>query len=417
MKNSIKSLILSGFLALNLMGSAPAPVQSKEHIEAGLAVQPGIELTSDEIEMLKSEDVIDHEVAVKIITDRGIDVASLDSYLSHDHRFTQVYNRVFRSLYPAIDTLNLPLFEHVLAHHPDAINKMDDKGNRPLNIVLSKIRFHLGEATLPPLRTMVKLLINHGADKESPYLIQHCGDTYDIGTPLLQAIDTAEYDLIAFLLAHGANLNAINHRGHTAIEMAKAMRNNNPQEYDKIIAFLEHYKQSRLENRILQQGLAQKGIRPEIAALITEYAPASQAVLPTQGLRPYIPAPAGSAKRAHAQRVALNGVKIGLKNNDLEPLNDFMQVYPKSLNAHDEAGDSLLLLAIKTNNVAAVKLILEKLTQLDQTENSVNERLTKALGHRNLYDNNAYDIAQEMKNKEIIELLKPHYNAPEMAPQ
>lgn len=406
MQNNMKTLILSGFLTLNLVGSAPAPVQPALLSPAEIKSLIVPENAPDSVALSKDWAIRD------LITGRGIDLAVLDAYLAQDRRFSKMHNWTFATFMSAIYNANLPLFEYVLANHPDAINKKDEEENSPLNQILRRITLNKGAgeeigSKLPIWRTMIRLLVDHGADKESPsYFISWEGlgnikryvRNYS-GTPLLQAIDIADYNIVAFLVNQGANLEYIN--GNTALETAKKLRNRNPQIYDKIITLLElaNYKRSRLENAVLQRGLVQKNMPKDTNYLIAEYVTG-------------FPSP----EEAQAKRAAINEIKKELKAGDLESLISFINKYPE-INVQDEAGDSLLLLAIRAQNSEALKLILEKLTQLDQAKKGINARLIKALGHIDANGDNAYALAQKLNNQEIIAILRPYYNAPETAPQ
>jgi len=224
MKNQIKMLILSSFFAFNLRGAAPAPVQ------------PALILLPDEIAGLESPNWGAQYEAIQQITHRGVDLATLDAYLAQDRRFEEVYNRTFKTFTSAIDKLDLQLFEYVLAHHPDAINKKYFAPLRsPLNEALEKENYLFGDKVkLAVLQTMIKLLVNHGADKESPYLSRNPDHDY-LATPLVQAIEAADYDIVAFLVAEGANVNAKDSKGNTTLKIARYWRNSNPPVYDKII--------------------------------------------------------------------------------------------------------------------------------------------------------------------------------------
>lgn len=381
------------------MGSAPAPGQ------------PAIELTPEEVEVfLFQTDATD---AIRTILARGVDLATLDAYLANDNRFRETYDRIFKTFEYATLFVNLPLFEYIFATNPDIFNPDIFNKDKASEVLFDLVDMHRNNLTNnrdeyfirtdADSLTMIKLLINHEANLEVREL-------HTENTPLISAAERGDYDVVELLLAHGADVNAKNIDGMTAFDLARenryekylgyrgeSHRQKRILDYDKTIALLD-YKKSRLENSILQRILVRKNIPEDINCLITEYVTGFP-----------------SSQETQAKITALNEIKKDLQVGDTESLISFINKYP-TMNAQDEAGDSLLLLAIKAQNIQAVRLILEKLTQLDQVEKNINERLGKALEHKNMLDNDAYNVALEVKNPEIIEILKSYYNAPAMAP-
>lgn len=166
--------------------------------------------------------------------------------------------------------------------------------------------------------------------------------------------------------------------------------------YKDTIALLENYTKSRLESEIIKKGLMQRKGGKDIGSLVSQYVTGVQ----------------GSLKQVKAQEAALEEAREDLRNNNLEGLIKYIKTYPKLFYKPDESGDTLLFLAIKKNNADAVKLIIDSLVKLDQVEKNVNERLMDALGHTTCDGRNSYDLAQELNNEEIMDLLRPYYNVP-----
>jgi len=416
----MKTLILSSFVALNI-GSASFAAQEAQY-DAPQAAYEDILLPNEA------------HMAAQFVQEAAIaePIAGPSPY----EKFDRLNNLLqandineldkFFALYPELGTLqfaithhNIPLVEYLLSKKTDAVKNpellqqaIEERYNHLYSIStlyhdLDPISLAAIAKTAIDLLVIIKLLINHGANiEEAMDYSGYDDDDYETMTPLLKAVENADYELVAFLTEQGANVNAINFKGKKALDIARESLRLRYKHFDelkkknfnKIIALLENYKTSRLENRIFQQD---RRLPVAVHSLIAEYATGAQ----------------GSSKQSKAQRIALHAVKEGFKIKSIEPLEDFIKAYPKELNAQDEASDSLLLLAIKSGNVAAVRLILETLTQLDTAEKNVNERLIKAVGHTNAYGKNAYDVAQESHNNEIIELVRPHYNAPASAPE
>lgn len=294
----------------------------------------------------------------------------------------------------------------------EALRLLSNRGITDDFIKQEQDRFRLESGDM---LTIIKLLINNGADVNYKFPLSRKFPLYN-----------ADYELTKLLLEAGANpdqvanwasgpmnaLDAAKESREEIIENLEKYRDldtsfgehmrkkiqNNLNKLDEKIKLLTDYHQARRENIILQRGLAQK---PEtgVRSLFMEYITGKP-----------------SAKQVYEQSVAINAIKNGLKEKNLEPLVNFINNNPKSINAQDEAGNSLLL-SIKAQYIPAIQIILERLKSVDQAENSVNTRLIRALDHKNTYGDNALDIAHGLKNKEIIELLSPYYNFPVAAPE
>lgn len=361
-------------------------------------------LLPQEIEQLQNEDEDLQYEAIIAIKDRGIDLAKIDAYLAQNEQFKDIRKKIFLALEVAIEYRDLQLLDYIIQHYPEAINEPTIYGS-PLNQVLTQLQ--TSRENLPILRAMVKLLVNNGANIESsdqPNL--DLGDVRVGGlTPLLQAVDSGDEHIVAFLLSKGANVNAHNQFGLNALDMAKQRSNSKPDIYEPIVHLIENYTRSRHRNRIFQQDKRLPTVTHE---MITQYVGAGRSV-PTPGARAYIQAPRSLELNAQAVGKALREVVQGLKSNNIAPLEDYIATFPKDLNAQNESGDSLLILAIKAGNADAIRLIIQSLEELDIAEGNVNNRLDRALNHTNGSSQNAHNVALASNNNEIIAIIQPYY--------
>lgn len=229
-------LTVSCFMALDLIGSAPASIQP-------------VPAASDE--GLKLEILRKQHNELKEIIEIKQDMMALDSYLKQYPDAERVlFKGIWGTFKGALKMGNMPLFKYVLAHSANTIND-NTRGEQWINgekipnehIILHdaiQIRRNCSsEAEGSIYLKMFKVLVKNGANKEA-------SDYKD--TPLLLSSREADYEATAFLISEGANALAKDQAGMTALEIAKNMRklSDNPEfknkNYDKIIDLLESYK-------------------------------------------------------------------------------------------------------------------------------------------------------------------------------
>lgn len=117
-------------------------------------------------------------------------------------------------LVEAIEEGNLSKVESLLDEDPKLVNSTCEKDSRLLGYEDTSPLYN---AVWHENKDMVKLLLERGAKVNAKVTVEGPPDSRDAQTPFLLAVKEGKLELLPLLIKHGANLDARDTKGHTAL--------------------------------------------------------------------------------------------------------------------------------------------------------------------------------------------------------